>query len=127
MSASVQMPPTPVRNTFTPAEDVSVRAFVPHGVLDPRAGPGESTIGNVRMAPALRPAPLPFPKRTSATAVIPKSHARLKTERPEKAPKVPSAAGTARPATMLIELELSVSLISAEPRCWRPKRTPVQA
>ena len=28
---------------------------------------------------------------------------------------------------MLIEFEFSVSLISAEPRRWRPKRTPVQA
>ena len=28
---------------------------------------------------------------------------------------------------MLIEFEFSVSLISAEPRCWRPNRTPVQA
>ena len=46
---------------------------------------------------------------------------------PEKAARVPSAAGTARPATMLIEFEFSVSLISAEPRRWRPKRTPVQA
>jgi hypothetical protein len=36
-----------VRKTFTPAEAVAESPFVPQGVVEPSAGPGESTIGNV--------------------------------------------------------------------------------
>src|SRR4029077_8309389 len=41
------IPPGPVRNMLAPAATVSARPFVPHGVVEPSGGPGESTIGNV--------------------------------------------------------------------------------
>ena len=47
MSAGVQIPPVPVRYTFTPAAAVSARPFVPQGVSTPSGGPGERTSGNV--------------------------------------------------------------------------------
>jgi len=57
MSAEDQLVPGPTRYMFTPAEAVSARPSVPHGVVDPSGGPGESTIGSAgrpssRIAPA---------------------------------------------------------------------------
>src|SRR2546423_1192824 len=47
MSPAVQGWPVPVRYTLIPVAAVSVRPSVPHGVVAPSAGPGESTSGNV--------------------------------------------------------------------------------
>src|SRR5262249_58607689 len=47
MSPAVQGWPVPVRYTFAPAVDVSVRPSSPQGVWLPSGGPGERTRGNV--------------------------------------------------------------------------------
>src|SRR5438552_17117401 len=78
MSLPLQIPPTPVRYTFTPAAAVSASASVPQGVRAPRGGPGESTIGNVgrpskrivRVRSYVVVAPRAKPARQPSTALV---------------------------------------------------------